>query len=74
MARRDSMDKIRLKGGPKEYKSGPGVTGRQRLERSARALLLRAARFQRKKDTAPEDAAWALSLVTVLQVLLGVDS
>jgi hypothetical protein len=76
MARTDSWDKIRLKGGPKEYKTGPGVSGRERLERSCRSLIVQANRFakgnvRQRTVPSPEDAAWAQTLVKALQTVLG---
>jgi hypothetical protein len=66
MARRDSMDKIRLKGGPKQYKSGqPGPTGKDRLQRRVNSLLLAASRLSRK-STKPDEVAWAKRLVEAL--------
>lgn len=65
--RRDSMDKIRLKGGPKQYKSGkPGPTGRARLQQRVNKLLLDAARFARKEERS-DDGKWAARLGSTLR-------
>jgi hypothetical protein len=52
----DSLDKIRLKGAPKQYKRGPGPTGALRLQRRVHRLALEAARLARK-DPDPGFAA-----------------
>jgi hypothetical protein len=45
----NSMDKIRLKGGPKQFKSGtPGLAGVERVQRQVASLTLAAARLERK--------------------------
>jgi hypothetical protein len=62
------MAKIRLKSGPKQYKRGPGLTGKARLLRRVNNLLLAASRLARKAE--PADAAWAAALVESLQALL----
>jgi hypothetical protein len=76
----NSWDKIRQKGGPKVYKTGPRLTGRARLERRLVALLLDFARFVRAEGSrearlrgAPvsparqRDHAWATEWIAVLQ-------
>lgn len=64
--RKDGMDKIRKKGGPKDYKSGgPGPTGKDRLQRRVNSLLLAASRLSRKA-TDPAEVAWAKRLVEAL--------
>jgi hypothetical protein len=67
--RRDSLDKIRLKGGAKQYKRGPGPTGAARLERRVHRLALAAARLARTED---RDQVYAARLRDVLQTFLGV--
>lgn len=65
--RTDSWDKIRLKGGPKQYKSGkPGPTGADRLRRRVNSLLLAATRLARKA-TDVEEREWAERLADALQ-------
>ncbi len=49
----DSLDKIRLKGGAKRYKRGPGPTGAARLERRVHRLALDAARLARHPAADP---------------------
>jgi hypothetical protein len=66
---RDSLDKIRLKGGRKQYKRGPGPTGAARLERRVHRLALAAARLAQKQDV---DLVYAARLRDVLQTFLGV--
>ena len=51
----NSWDKIRLKSGPKQYKSGPKPTGKVRLQQRVNRLLLDAARLERKPCTTLED-------------------
>ena len=46
----DSLDKIRLKSAPKQYKRGPGPTGAARLERRVNRLLLDATRIARREN------------------------
>jgi hypothetical protein len=60
------MDKIRRKGGPKQYKRGPGATGRDRLAQRALKLLLDAHRFARTSAHVDE-ATYALALARVLR-------
>lgn len=65
--RRDSMDKIRLKGSAKQYKTGkPGLSGRDRLQQRVNRLLLDCARFVRKTDDA-EDRKWVARLGSTLR-------
>jgi CO/xanthine dehydrogenase Mo-binding subunit len=45
-----TLDKIRIKGGAKRYKRGPGPTGAARLARRVHRLALDAARLARKQD------------------------
>ena len=66
MTTTNSMAKIRLKVGPKQYKRGPGPTGRSRLQRQVNSLLQAASRFSRK-DLESYDALWAQHLVVALQ-------
>lgn len=61
----NSFAKIRLKGGPKRYKRGPGLTGRPRLQRRVNTLLLGASRLARKTAVA-EERYWAERLVQTL--------
>jgi hypothetical protein len=63
---KDSLDKIRLKSAPKQFKSGTaGLRGRARLQRTVHKLLLDAARFAGQQPGTP-DAQWAARLVTTL--------
>lgn len=62
----NSFAKIRLKGGPKRYKSGPGPTGRERLQRRVNSLLLGANRLART-TSGPDERHWAERLVRTLQ-------
>jgi hypothetical protein len=62
----NGMDKIRLKGGPKQFKLGPGPTGRQRLERRIASLTLAAVRLTRKNPLSA-DGQWARELGLTLQ-------
>jgi hypothetical protein len=64
----DSMAKIRLKSAPKQYKRGPGLTGKARLQRRVHTLLLAANRLARKAE--PAEAQWAEALVESLQALV----
>ena len=50
------------KSGPKQYKKGPGPTGKDRLQRSVNSLLQAASRLERKADPGTEDALWAQRL------------
>lgn len=68
---RDSMAKIRLKGGPKRYKRGPGPTKRDRLEVRLRSLVLAAAKLNQRPDVSFADRAWASTVVDACQALLG---
>jgi hypothetical protein len=63
----DSLDKIRLKGGPKVYKQGPRPTGRQRLEQRVIVLLLDAVRVSRKPTVSVTDASYAAELAHTLR-------
>ena len=65
--RRDVDQKIRVKGGPKIYKSGPGLTKRARLYQSLVRLQLAAARLSRNGD--PE-AMWAACLASDLNPIV----
>lgn len=65
--RRDSMDKIRLKGGPKQYKTGkPGLSGRERLQARVNKLLVDCARYVRKSPDV-DDRVWAARLGSTLR-------
>lgn len=57
--------KIRVKGGPKVYKRGPGLTGRPRLEQRLRGVLIAVHRFARTTPS-PAEALWAAQVVAVL--------
>ena len=57
--------KIRLKVAPKDYKRGPGPTGRDRLQRRVNSLLQAASRLDRKEQGAP-NGMWARRLVEAL--------
>ena len=65
----DSMAKIRLKSTPKQYKRGPGLTGRARLERRLNNLALAANRLARKAP-ASTDGQWAALLAESLRALV----
>lgn len=54
----DSMDKIRLKGGLKQYKRGPGAVGRARLEQRIARLVIDLHRFSQHVRV-PNDFVWA---------------
>jgi hypothetical protein len=60
----DSREKIRLKGAPKQYKRGPALTGKARLQRRLHNLALAASRLARRKDP---DAPWAEQLADSLR-------
>ena len=49
------------KSGPKQYKKGPGPTGKDRLQRSVNSLLQAASRLERKA-TEQDDVDWARRL------------
>lgn len=70
MMTRDSLDKIRLKGGPKQYKRGPGLTGRARLQQRVARLLLDAARLGRHEGLSFNDYIYACALRDLLQQFL----
>ena len=61
------MDKIRKKGGPKEYKTGPRASGFARLRARAATLSGDAKRFASKKypPDSDEEAAYQLHQVLV---------
>jgi len=61
----DSLDKIRRKGGPKQYKRAPGLSGRARLEQRLVRLLIDLDRFTRHTDS--RDASWARTWIVALQ-------
>ena len=61
---KDGMAKIRLKGGPKHTKSAAGPTGERRLQQRVNALLLAAARLEKKGGP---DVAYASRLREALQ-------
>jgi hypothetical protein len=68
--RTDSFDKIRLKGAPKQYKTGtPGVTGRARIEARVRKLAAEAERFAIKagREADAVNADWANALAHSLR-------
>jgi hypothetical protein len=65
---KDSMDKIRLKGGPKQYKRGPGLTGRARLQRRLDLMVMAATKMARKAAD-PDDAVWAAHVAAVVHTL-----
>ena len=65
-----TLEKIRLKGGAKRYKRGPGPTGAVRLQRRARRLALDAARLARRVDVGTE-SAYAARLAGILVAFLG---
>jgi hypothetical protein len=67
---RDSRAKIRLKTAPKQYKRGPGLTGKARLLRRTHNLTLAASRFARQTPPTTE-TQWAQSLVDTLRAWLG---
>jgi hypothetical protein len=48
-----TLDKIRIKGGEKRYKRGPGPTGAARLAQRVHRLALDAARLARRPDGDP---------------------
>jgi hypothetical protein len=48
-----TLEKIRIKGGAKRYKRGPGPTGAARLARRVHRLALDAARLARRPDGDP---------------------
>jgi hypothetical protein len=61
------MDKIRLKGAPKQYKRGNGgPSGVARLKRRANALMVDANRLARKMQTL-QDVTYADGLATALR-------
>jgi hypothetical protein len=63
-------EKIRVKGGEKQFKSGrPGLTGSARLQRRVQSLLVAAARLARKGPPTDE-TAYAGRLVAVLQLFV----
>jgi hypothetical protein len=67
----DSFDKIRLKGGPKQYKTGrPGACGRARLQQRLHKLTLDLRRFARRAPSVDE-ATWATQHADVLSGLEG---
>ena len=53
------------KSGPKQYKKGPGPTGKDRLQRSVNSLLQAASRLDRKEQGS-DDGLWARRLVEAL--------
>jgi len=57
----NSMKKIRLKYAPKDYKKGPGPTGKDRLQRRVNSLLQAASRLERK-DMDVDVVLWAQRL------------
>lgn len=60
---RDGMDKIRKKGGPKEYKSGPRATGPLALYGRLNRLALAAHRLARKSQTSNPQVADASAVL-----------
>jgi hypothetical protein len=58
-----TLEKIRIKGGAKRYKRGPGPTGAARLARRVHRLALDAARLARKHD---HDQGYASRLLELL--------
>jgi hypothetical protein len=64
------VDKIRLKGGPKQYKRGPRPRGRERLQRRVTRLCVEAHRLARHTPSA-NDRAWAHQLAVVLHPFTG---
>jgi hypothetical protein len=60
----DSLDKIRRKGGPKQYKRAPGLRGRARLEQRLARLTIDLNRLTRCADS--RDAAWARAWIVAL--------
>lgn len=63
---KDSMAKIRLKSAPKNYKRGPGLTGKDRLQRRVDGLITAAYRLHKKEGLSPS-GQWAEALVEVLR-------
>jgi hypothetical protein len=63
---KNSIEKIKLKHAPKQYKLGAGPTGQARLQRSVNSLMLKALRLSLKSKDADE-AAWAERLATILK-------
>ena len=64
------IEKIRVKGSAKVFKSGrPGLRGQARLERRVATLLLAAHRLARKGPPSAE-TAYAGRLVAVLQLFV----
>jgi hypothetical protein len=64
------IDKIRVKGAAKQFKSGhAGLSGQARLERRVYALLVAARRLARNGPPSA-DTAYAANLAGVLQVFV----
>lgn len=68
--RTDPLGPRAWKSGPKQYKGVAGPTGRARIERSARSLILQAHRFAKRPDTSIDDAQWASDLGVMLRCAL----
>lgn len=54
-----------IKHGAKQYKRGPGLTGRARLEKRVHGLLMAASRLHEKEQMS-HDGQWAEKLVAAL--------
>ena len=56
-SRQGVVDKIRVKGQPKQFKRGPGLTGQARLQKRLNNLALAASRLARRPGPFANHAA-----------------